>query len=308
MTKARAADSDPEDADRREAGALAQLRAACGRFVVMNELRLRLASAVILLPVVLVATWLGNTLFLLLVLLCAALVLFEWLRMIGAGGRRPLLVAGCILLAVVALAAETQPPWLAGLAAVAAAAVLALIAWPQRPAFAGRWVLAGGLYTGLAVAAMVALRQGEAGFAAVMFVFLIAWTSDTAAFFVGRKLRGPKLWPSVSPSKTWSGALGGFAAALVAGGLVSAVAGVPLTVMTFVIAALLAIAAQLGDLFESAAKRFFMIKDAGTLIPGHGGLMDRVDGIIAASLIACVVGALNRHDAPAEGLFALMAS
>ena len=279
MNKSNPAAPERNNADRQDAGFASQLRAFGGRFLSENELRLRLASALILLPFVLGATWIGGTLFLMLVLLCAALVLFEWLRMIGAGTPRPLLVAGCIMLAAVALVAELQPLWVAGIASLIAACVLALIAWPQRPSPAGRWVIAGGLYTGLTVAVMVALRQGEAGFAAVMFVLLIAWASDTAAYFVGRRLRGPKLWPRVSPSKTWSGALGGFVTALVAGALVCALFGAPVTLMTFVIVGLLAVAAQLGDLIESAAKRYFMIKDAGTLIPGHGGIMDRIDSL-----------------------------
>lgn len=282
------------------------MRALRERFLFNRELRLRLVSAGILIPIALAATWLGEISFLALVLLCGALVLFEWLRMIGASGRIHLYVLGCALLAASAAAAHWLALWQAALVVLLAAVLLGLAAWRDRPAVARRWVLAGGLYTGFAIVATVALRQGEAGFAAVVFVLLIAWSSDTAAFFVGRKLRGPKLWPSVSPSKTWSGALGGFAAALIVGSLVARSVGVPLGLMTVLVAALLAVAAQLGDLAESAIKRFFMIKDAGSLIPGHGGVMDRVDGIIAASMVACLVGGTRTGDAPAEGLFALM--
>lgn len=277
------------------------------RFLFNRELRLRIASAAILIPVALASTFIGEIFFLLFVLLGGALVLFEWLRMIGAGRLYHLHAVGWVLLAGVAAVSALAPPWAAVLSAGLGAALLSLAAWRDRSDIAARWIFAGGLYVGLAVVALVVLRQGPHGFGVIVFVLLTAWASDTAAFFVGRRLRGPKLWPSVSPSKTWSGAIGGFVAAVGLGALVAAFLGAPISAVTLLLAAVVAVSAQLGDLLESALKRHFMVKDAGTLIPGHGGVMDRVDGIVAASMVLAVIGAVWSFDAPASGLFALMA-
>jgi len=284
----------------------AQARALRERFLFNRELRLRIASAAILIPLALASTYLGETWFALFVLLGAALVMVEWLRMIGAGELYHLHAAGWALLAGLAAIAVFAPLYVALPAVGVAAVLLALAAWRDRSDVAARWVLSGGVYVGLAVIALVALRKGPDGFGAIVFVFLTGWASDTTAFFVGRRLRGPKLWPRVSPSKTWSGALGGFAAAVVLGTLVAAAFGAPITVATLLLAAVVGLSAQLGDLIESALKRAFMIKDAGTLIPGHGGVMDRVDGIAAAALAMALIGATVSASAPATGLFALM--
>ncbi len=169
-----------------------------------------------------------------------------------------------------------------------------------------RWVGSGVFYAGLAIIALISLRKGVDGFGAVMFVFLIAWTADTAAFFVGRKVGGPKLWRRVSPSKTWSGAIGGVLAGAACGALVLSALEAPLSASGFVAAALVAMASVGGDLLESAAKRRFSIKDAGTLIPGHGGVMDRVDGLIAAAVVTMLIGSLAAEQTPAGGLLWLM--
>ena len=125
-----------------------------------------------------------------------------------------------------------------------------------------------------------------------MLVLLVVWATDIGGYFAGRLIGGPKLWPQVSPKKTWAGAIGGFAASLgVAAGFAAFNFGkiVPLLLL----GAVLSIASQLGDLFESAVKRRFGVKDSSHIIPGHGGLMDRLDGFVAAIVLAAVFGFLR---------------
>lgn len=283
-----------------------RVRRLRARFVFQREMKLRLVSAAILIPLVLTATWLGEVPFALVVLLTGLLVLTEWLRMIGAGRAVTLHGAAFTALGILTVCAVTQPVGLALLVLAGAVAGIALVAAVHRGSAGVRWAAAGMLYAGVAVLALIVLRKGTDGFGAVVFVFLIAWATDIAAFFVGRKLGGPRLWRRVSPSKTWSGALGGLLAGAVCGVLVVAVLDAPLSVFAFVAAALVAVSAEAGDLLESAAKRRFAIKDAGSLIPGHGGVMDRVDGLIAASVATVLLGSLVASDTPAAGLLALM--
>jgi phosphatidate cytidylyltransferase len=170
----------------------------------------------------------------------------------------------------------------------------------QAPGWAG----AGVLYAGAVVAAPVLLRGADAlGLAAIVLLFVVVWATDIAAYFGGRALGGPKLWPAVSPKKTWSGALVGAAAAVAGGVLVARAAGLANLAAIGVLAFVLSVAAQAGDFFESAVKRRFGAKDSGTLIPGHGGLMDRLDGFVAAALLAAAVGvARGGLAAPSRGL------
>ena len=284
----------------------ARVRAMRERFVFNREMRLRLMSAVVLVPLVLFSTWFGEYSFLFIVLLTAALLLLEWLRMIGASHLIHLHVVGWAMLAVIALCAHALPVWPSVAVVFGAAVVSGVAAWGDRSDIAVRWVAAGTLYSGLAMVSLIALRKGDDGFGAVVFVLLIAWASDTAAFFVGRQLGGPKLWPRVSPAKTWSGAIGGLVAGVAFGAAVAFWLSVPITLAALFLAAAVAIAAQLGDLAESAAKRHFMVKDAGTIIPGHGGVMDRVDGVVAAAFLSAALGAFMAGDAPASGLLRFM--
>jgi len=130
------------------------------------------------------------------------------------------------------------------------------------------------------------------GFVALIFVLLVVWVSDIGGYVAGRGIGGPKLWPRVSPKKTWAGAVGGFAGSLViAAGFAAFGFGKPLPLL--VLAAILSVASQLGDLFESAVKRRFGVKDSSHIIPGHGGLMDRLDGYVAAILLAAIFGILR---------------
>jgi phosphatidate cytidylyltransferase len=155
------------------------------------------------------------------------------------------------------------------------------------------WVAAGFFYAAAAQIASVLVRLDPIrGFYALIIILLVVWVTDIGGYFAGRGIGGPKLWPRVSPKKTWAGAIGGFAASIViAGGF--AAFGLGKTGPILLLGAALSIVSQLGDLFESAVKRRFGVKDSGHIIPGHGGLLDRLDGFVAAVVVAAIFGVLR---------------
>jgi phosphatidate cytidylyltransferase len=155
------------------------------------------------------------------------------------------------------------------------------------------WVALGVLYAAAALAASVMVRLDPVwGFSALMFVLLIVWVTDIGGYFAGRGIGGPKLWPRVSPKKTWAGAVGGLVLSLgVAAGF--AAYGVGRLLPLLLLATVLTVLSQLGDLFESAVKRRFGVKDSSHIIPGHGGLLDRLDGYVFAVIAAAVIGILR---------------
>jgi len=165
--------------------------------------------------------------------------------------------------------------------------------------------LAGGIgYAAVLLFAPLILRRDAAlGFVAIAFLFAIVWATDIAAYFAGRAIGGPRLWPAVSPKKTWAGAVGGTLGGLAAGILTAKLLGLPIAPILVLVAGFLSVVAQAGDLLESAIKRHFGAKDAGQLIPGHGGLMDRLDGFLTAAAAAAMVGLIRGGlEAPARGL------
>lgn len=254
------------------------------------DLRLRILSAAVLAPLALAGLWLGGAAWHLLVAAAAFGMGIEWLAMCGRSPRMPAGAAVlCALLFAVAAAAFDRDG--TALALLAAGAALAwALARRAGPA-------CGVLYVGLGALALIWLRDdAAAGRANLLFVVLIVWASDIGAYAVGRLVGGPRLAPAISPGKTWSGAVGGLLAAMaagwLAGRLLDATGAPPLTVLA--VAAALGITSQAGDLLESAVKRHFGVKDSGRLIPGHGGLLDRLDGVLtaapAAALLALALG------------------
>ena len=201
---------------------------------------------------------------------------------------RPLLVTGAAVLAIAA-------PFLALGNVDIALIVMALgvVAVTFRSAAPRSWAIAGFLYAAAAQVSSIVVRFDRSeGFIALVFILLVVWCTDIGGYFAGRGIGGAKLWPRVSPNKTWAGAVGGFVASLiVAGGF--AMNGVGKMGPLLMIAAALSVASQLGDLFESAIKRRFGVKDSSQIIPGHGGLMDRLDGYIAAVVLAAILGTLR---------------
>jgi phosphatidate cytidylyltransferase len=204
--------------------------------------------------------------------------------------------------------------WLGGLpfaAFWAIAASLVLWEWSglvrNRAATPGAfvgWMIAGLIYAGALLLAPILLRRdGAHGFTALMFLFAVVWATDIAAYFAGRAIGGPKLMPAVSPNKTWSGALGGALGGVAAGLIVVQCAGIAIAPALVILALILSVVAQGGDLLESAIKRHFGAKDSSALIPGHGGLMDRIDGFLTAAAAAVMVGlARGGLEGPARGL------
>jgi phosphatidate cytidylyltransferase len=166
------------------------------------------------------------------------------------------------------------------------------------------WCAGGLLYAAAILSAPVLLgSDADHGFAAIVFLFVVVWLTDIVAYFAGRAIGGPKLMPRVSPNKTWSGAIGGTLASVAGGVFVASQFGIGSLVAAALIALVLSIVSQAGDLAESAIKRRFDAKDASQLIPGHGGLMDRLDGFVAAAAAAALIGmAHGGFAAPARGL------
>jgi phosphatidate cytidylyltransferase len=269
-----------------------------------RELKLRIVSALIGAPIVLAITWYGGTPFAALVVLCGMVMASEWATIVLGRAWTPLRIAQLALVGLAVAAFAWNLSAIAAFGLVVAAVVVAGLEARGRTEPAPlRWAPWGPVYAALPSMALDAIRGAPNGLALVIFLFAVVWSTDIAAFFTGRALGGPKLWPAVSPKKTWSGALGGLVAAALAGVVVAHFAGSGRLWPVFLVGAVLSIASQAGDLFESSLKRHFGVKDSGWIIPGHGGLLDRVDGLVAAALAAALVAALNGGlAAPGAGL------
>jgi phosphatidate cytidylyltransferase len=252
-----------------------------------RNLAMRVAAAVVLAPLAIAAAYAGGWLWTALVTLTAIGLYFEWLTVVGA--RTPRLVtAGAAALATAGLllaAGRIEASILVLIVGLAGVMVVS----PERRL----WTATGFGYAAAAEVASVLVRHDQAhGFVALILILLVVWVTDTGGYFAGRGIGGPKLWPRVSPKKTWAGAIGGFAASLVVAAAFAAI-GLGKTGPMLSLGAVLSIASQLGDLFESAVKRRFGVKDSGHIIPGHGGLLDRLDGFVAAIVLAAIFGFLR---------------
>jgi phosphatidate cytidylyltransferase len=271
----------------------------------MSNLQLRVISSVVLIVAVLAVTYLGGVAFRLLAALIAGAIFYEWSAMSrGAASARYQLVAA-VLLAVVLFAL------LLGYSALGVFVLLGLSVaaslLDSGIGGQGLWTPAGLAYAGLSGLSLALLRDGDqTGLTAILFLFAVVWATDIAAYFVGRSLGGPRLAPAISPGKTQSGAIGGAVGGVIAGIALAAFAGLGNLPLLALVAFLLSVVSQAGDLFESWVKRRHGVKDSGSLIPGHGGVMDRVDGLVAAAFALYAIGSmLGSADKPAQALFAI---
>jgi len=253
-----------------------------------HNLLLRIGAALVLAPLAIALAYVGGWLWLAFVTLVAVGLYTEWLTIIGARTAISM-VAGAIIIFAAGWIEFYQNASGYVSAALASIIVGIALASPHRRV----WVALGACYALAASIASIAVRLDQTfGFVALMFVLSVVWATDTGGYFAGRRIGGPKLWPRVSPKKTWAGSVGGLAASLaVAAGFAGLGFGRALPMLA--LGAILSITSQLGDLLESAIKRRFGVKDSSHLIPGHGGLMDRLDGFVAAIVLAAFLGFLR---------------
>jgi phosphatidate cytidylyltransferase len=242
-------------------------------------------SALVLAPPVLAVAWLGGPLFAALVIMAAAGMGWEWARLTGYGAG-PVVGLVALAAALPSLAQAAGQTTLAFVLAGAGAASVWLTARRANGAASG-WAALGTVWIALACLACLWLdRAGGRG--AILWLFLTVWATDSGAYVAGRSLGGPRLAARLSPNKTWAGCAGGIVSAALVAWAVAHAAGASVSML--VAAGIgLSIASQLGDLAESLAKRRFGVKDSGTVIPGHGGLLDRLDGMLAAAAFASLV-------------------
>jgi phosphatidate cytidylyltransferase len=253
-----------------------------------RNLLMRVVAALVLAPLAIAAAYAGSWWWIVPVTLLAIGLFVEWLTVVGSARQTSVIAAGVVALAVAGLCLGFARVELALAALGLGVAATALLSSRQRG-----WTSGGFLYAAAAQMASGLVRLDPAtGFVALVFVMLIVWVTDIGGYFAGRGIGGPKLWPRVSPNKTWAGAIGGFGASLVVAlGFAALDLGHAWSLL--MLAAVLSVVAQLGDLFESAVKRRFGVKDSSHIIPGHGGLMDRLDGFVAAMVLASIFGLLR---------------
>ena len=258
-----------------------------GKSAKWGDLGIRTASSLILIPAVIACAWLGGFWFKGLVFLLAGLIAHEWVSIVHpknitqyALHRQQLLrhtISGYI--------------WCRNWASRYFGAGACLwIDGPVREFTSSKWSYLGFSMWGSAIAFTLLRSDPTYGFSAILWIFLIVWAADILAYFAGRTIGGPKLAPVISPKKTWAGLGGAVAGSTLASTIFACTFQLNGISALAVLAASLALVEQVGDLFESALKRFHGVKDSGTLIPGHGGVIDRVDGLIAVAVFAAVFG------------------
>jgi len=257
---------------------------------VSSSLVLRLVSAAVLLPLAILATWLGEWPFAILAFVAGVLMLHEWLRMPGPYERSVLIGSGLGFAGGLLLVMLKHHNFAMGFLLLGAVA----IGLYMRHRFL--WHTVGLIYIGLPCLMLLWLREAsDEGQHIVFWLLCVIWATDTGAYFAGRAIGGPKLIPSISPNKTWAGLIGGMICAALVSWLVARVDPAWPAGLLALLAAVVAVVSQAGDFFESGVKRHFGVKDTGTLIPGHGGALDRLDGLLFAVPFVTIIYILWGH-------------
>lgn len=268
-----------------------------------TELMLRVNSALILATVSLLAAYSGPISFSLLISVFITAMAWEWSRLVRGKGIDEALVLQALAIAAAAMLTafgRIGPAIILVIVATASVFALRRISDDARRAW---WSAAGVYYAGFPAIALVWFRTDPTyGWHVILFLFVVVWTTDTAAFAFGRLIGGPKLAPRISPNKTWAGLIGGVGAAMLAGFCFGSGLGGTNPLALGLLGALLSLVAQMGDLAESAFKRLFGWKDSSRLIPGHGGVLDRLDGLVFAAVAAAFLAWMINASHPGAAL------
>lgn len=245
-----------------------------------GDLKTRAISALVLAPLVLGTVWAGGWVFHALIAAGAVVAVIEWVNLVPSQRKTPaLLLSGLGVLG--ALAAQiVAGPLVAMAVAVVAAVLVAVVGGGANRGLLGSGVV----YVAAGLAGLMWLRDlPDSGLALFLFAMLAVWATDIGAYAAGRSIGGPKLAPRISPKKTWAGLIGGMVSSALVGWGIAEAFDAHLPALALLVGALVAVVGQAGDLFESAVKRRFNVKDSGHLIPGHGGILDRIDGLLVAA-------------------------
>ena len=249
----------------------------------LSGMRLRVLSAIVLAIPALLAVYIGFPVFDVVFGLAALVMVWEWDRLCAPAPRDGVtwLFGASVLLPVLFAIAGQPALALGALLAGFAVHYVAARGWRRpRPLLAA----AGTVYIGVPLVALLWLRHDAVyGMVTIFWLLAVVWATDTGALFSGRAIGGPKLAPSISPNKTWSGFAGGVLAAVGVSVIAALWFDVSNVIPLVALGAVLSVASQLGDLLESAVKRYLKVKDSGNIIPGHGGIFDRVDGLLLAA-------------------------
>lgn len=268
------------------------------------ELWTRIASGIVLVVVALAMTYAGPLAFAALVSGFVALMAWEWGRLVRAQGLDWAFAVQVGAAATAAILTVYGCPACALLTIVAGTCAVFLLRRMTLETNEAWWSAAGVYYTGLPAIALIWIRTDPAyGWHAILFIFIVVWTTDTAAYIFGRMIGGRLLAPRISPKKTWAGFAGGLALAVISGSGFAMAATESNSLPAIVgVSALLSLLAQLGDLGESIIKRIFGRKDSSGLIPGHGGVLDRVDGLLFAAMACALVALLRNPQSPGQAV------
>lgn len=271
-----------------------------------SDLKIRVLSAIVLAPVALGATWAGGWFFAVLLAAAALIMALELTRLLyavpdaGRIGTREAIGPGLAALVAIALATAGLPAGALAAGGAVLGFALAGRSWSGRSLFPA---LVAYPYLVLSLVALIWLRNDpEWGLEVVLWLLVTVWAIDICAYFAGRFIGGPKLAPRISPKKTWAGLVGGMAGAATVGVVTSLWIGMGSPVLLALVGIGMTVVEQAGDFLESALKRRAGVKDSGTLIPGHGGILDRVDGLVTVAVGAALLALLHNAVHPGAGV------